>query len=52
MSAVEKKIEKMLEQISETELKRNWAVGKSVLKIRILLMHLAQYLKSTGINIK
>lgn len=52
MSAVAKKIEKMLEQISDTELRRNWAAKRSVFKIRVLLLHPAQYLKSTGTNIK
>ena len=52
MSAVEEKIKKMLEQISDTELRRNWAAKSSALKIRILLMHLAQYLKSSGTKIK
>ena len=52
MSAVAKKIEKMLEQIPDTELRRNWAAKRSAFKIRVLLLHLTQYLKSTGANIK
>ncbi len=52
MSTLEEKIEKMLMQISDKELSRNWVVGRSVFKIRALLMHLALYLKSNDSSIK
>ncbi|OQW49809.1 MAG: hypothetical protein A4S09_03370 [Proteobacteria bacterium SG_bin7] len=52
MPDVDKKIEEMLRQISEKELLRNRVVGKSVFKIRVLLMHLANYLNSSGTTAK
>lgn len=52
MHALEGKIKKMLEHISDWELSRNAAVGRSALKIKLLINYLAQSFKIAGTNSK